>query len=121
MALTANQTIFIYVDENVLSPGSTFTIEANLCIQESEANDTPATADTFICGVEGTLSPAGDADFYSLGTPASGSRIFALVNSAPANSTDLDLRVTTTTDTLEYDDFNNDGPFGSLGPNIAGA
>ena len=120
MPLTANQTIFVFVDEAVLSPGSTFTIEANLCIQESEANDTPATADTFICGIEGTLSPAGEADFYSLGTPATGSRIFALVNSVAANSTDLDLRVTTTTDTLEYDDFNNDGPFGALGPNVAG-
>ncbi|HET8676552.1 MAG TPA: hypothetical protein VFO63_12230, partial [Blastocatellia bacterium] len=120
MALTANQTIFVFVDENVLSPGSTFTIEANLCVQESEANDTPATADTFVCGVEGTINPAGDADFYSLGTPASGSRIFAMVNSVAANSTDLDLRVTTSTDTLEYDDFNNDGPFGSLGPNVAG-
>ncbi len=120
MALTANQTIFVFVNENVLSPGSTFIIEANLCVQESEANDTPATADTFICGVEGTLTPAGETDFYSLGTPASGSRVFAIVNSVAANSTDLDLRVTTTTDTLEYDDFNNDGPFGSLGPNIAG-
>ncbi|HEX5735307.1 MAG TPA: C25 family cysteine peptidase [Blastocatellia bacterium] len=120
LALTANQTIFVFVDENVLSLGSAFTIEANLCVQESEANDTPATADTFICGVEGTLNPPGDADFYSLGTPASGSRVFALVNSVAANSTDLDLRVTTSTDTLEYDDFNNDGPFGSLGPNIGG-
>jgi hypothetical protein len=124
IALTANQTIFIFVDEFTLSDpdigGSTFTIEANLCLQESEANDTPATADTFICGIEGAISPGTDADFYSLGTPASGSRIFALVNSVASNSTDLDLRVTTSTDTLEYDDFNNDGPFGSLAPNVAG-
>jgi hypothetical protein len=125
LALTANQTAFVIVDESTLSDpdigGSGFTIEANLCIQESEANDTPGTADVFVCGIEGTISPGTDADFYSIGTPASGSRIFALVNSNAANSTDLDLRVTSTTDTLEYDDFNNADPFGELGPNIAGA
>jgi hypothetical protein len=120
VALTANQTMFVFVDESVLSAGSTFTIEASLCVQESEANNTPATADTFICGIEGTITPAGDVDFYALGTPAAGSRIFSLVNTVAANSTDLDLRVTTSTDTLEYDDFNNDALFGSLGPNIAG-
>ena len=125
LALTANQTIFIIVDESVLSDpdigGSTFTIEATVCIQESEANDTPATADTFVCGIEGTINPGTDVDFYSIGTPASGSRVFALVNSVAGNSTDFDMRVTTSTDTIEYDDFNNSDQFGALGPNIAGA
>ena len=125
LALTAGQTIFIIVDESTLSDpdigGSTFTVEANLCIQETEANDTPATSDVFVCGVEGTISPGTDVDFYSIGTPASGSRIFALVNSVAGNSTDLDLRITSATDTLEYDDFNNSDQFGSLGPNVAGA
>jgi uncharacterized repeat protein (TIGR01451 family) len=59
-------------------------------------------------------------DFVSVGTPAAGSRIFALVDGAAGNSTDFDLRVTTGADTLEYDDLNNDTPFGSVAPNVAG-
>jgi hypothetical protein len=43
-----------------------------------------------------------------------------MVDGAAANSTDFDARVTTTGDTLEYDDLNNDIPYGSVSPNLAG-
>jgi hypothetical protein len=44
-----------------------------------------------------------------------------MADGAAANSTDFDLRLTTATDTLEYDDYNNDIPFGSASPNLSGA
>lgn len=120
LSLTSGQVIFIFVDENAATAGSTFTIEATNCSSESEPNDTPATADPLIFGGEGAIFPAGDADFYSLGTFPAGSRVFAMIDGVAANSTDFDLRVTTATDTLEYDDLNLDVPFGSLSPTVAG-
>ncbi len=119
LALAASQQVFIFVDENSITAGSSFTIEANRCISETEPNNTPATANMLSFGGEGSL-PAGDVDFFSLGTPASGSRVFALIDGVASNSTDFDLRVTTTTDTLEYDDANADVAFGSLSATIGG-
>jgi hypothetical protein len=78
-------------------------------------------ANALACGIEGSIKSAGDVDFYSLGATApAGSRVFALVDGAAANANDFDLRITTATDTLEYDDDNNDIPFGVLSPNVAG-
>ena len=57
-------------------------------------------------GIEGTIVPSTESDFFSLGTPSPGSRLFALVDGVAGGSTDFDLRVTTSTDTLEYDDLN---------------
>ncbi len=120
VALSSGQQVFVFVDESVPTAGSSFTIEVNLCVRETEPNDTPATANAFACGIEGTINLGTEADFFSLGTPAAGSRLFAMIDGVAGNSTDFDLRVTTTTDTLEYDDFNNDFPFGALSPNVAG-
>ncbi len=120
VALSSGQQVFAIVDENVPTAGSSFTIEVNLCVRETEPNNTPATANTLTCGIEGSINPGTDADFYSVGTPAAGSRLFAMIDGVAGNSTDFDLRVTTSTDTLEYDDSNNDPPFGSLAPNVAG-
>lgn len=126
LTLTAGQQIFIFVDDNVAPvtfPGTPFTIEASTCSRETEANNTPATANnvgTQFLGLEGSITPAGDVDFFALGTPATGSRVFALADSVASNTTDLDMRVTTTTDTLEYDDINADVLFGTLGPAIGG-
>lgn len=119
-SLAASEQVFLFVDENALGAGSAFTVEVTACTQETEPNGTPATANAGVNGIEGSITPAADADFFSVGTPAAGSRLFALVDGVAANSTDFDLRVTTATDTLEYDDLNNDIPFGSLGPNIEG-
>ena len=112
---------FLFVDENAVTVASTFTIEATRTTTESEPNDTPATADPIPFGVEGTISPAGEADFFGLSTPVVGARLFAMVDGVAGHSnTDFDLRVTTTTDTLEYDDANNDIPFGASSGNVAG-
>ncbi|MBI3447470.1 MAG: DUF11 domain-containing protein [Acidobacteria bacterium] len=118
--LAAGQTAYAFVDENALTAGSPFRIEVNACPREVETNDTPAAANELACGAEGTISPAGEADFFAVGTPAAGSRLFALVDGVASNSTDFDLRATTAADTLEYDDQNDDAPFGSLAPNVAG-
>jgi hypothetical protein len=119
--LTAGQQVFIFVDQSVVtSDGSSFTIEVNLCAREAEPNDTPATASAFQCGIEGTISPGTEADFYTLGSLAAGSRVFAIVDAVAAKSNDFDMRVTTATDTLEYDDFENVITFGSNAPNVAG-
>ncbi len=119
--LTAGTPVFVYVDENANTPGSTFTIEVNRCFPETEPNDTPATASTRQCGTEGAISPAGEADFFALGTQPAGTRIFAMADGAAGSTTDFDLRVTTDLDTVEFDDLNADPPFGALSPVIAGA
>lgn len=120
LTLAASQTVYVFVDENAATAGGTFTIEATRCLAETEANGTPATANALNFGSEGSISPAGDADFFSLGTPVAGSRVFAMLDGVAASSTDFDMRVTTTVDTLEYDDLNCDVAFGSLSPSIAG-
>lgn len=123
LALAASQQVFVFVDENTLTAGSTFTIEVTRCDQETEPNDTPGTANAVtlpLLGTEGSISPAGDVDFYALGTVAAGSRVFAMVDGVAANAEDFDLRLTTTTDTLQYDDNSNDAQFGSGSPNIDG-
>jgi hypothetical protein len=120
LPLSAGQTVYTFVDENALTAGSLFKIEVNWCARETEPNDLPGSAIVPVCGTEATISPAAEADFYSLGTPASGARVFALIDGVASSSNDFDLRVTTDTDTLEYDDQNNDAAFGSLAPNVAG-
>lgn len=123
LPLGLGQQVFVFVDENALTAGSTFTIEVTRCSQESEPNNTPATANAVtlpVMGVEGSIGTAGDVDFYALGTVAAGSRVFALVDGVAANAQDFDLRLTTTTDTLQFDDNSNDAPFGAASPNIDG-
>ncbi len=47
--------------------------------------------------------------------------MFAIVNGAYSSSLgEFDLRVTSTTDTLESDSDNNDTQFGGSSPNVAG-
>jgi hypothetical protein len=121
LTLSAAQQVFVFVDEALFTAdGSTFTLEASRCVRETEANNTPATANTLTFGMEGSITPAGDVDFYSLGAPAAGSRVFALIDGVASNSTDYDLRVTTATDTLEFDDLNADLTFGTLSATVGG-
>jgi hypothetical protein len=119
-SLSSNQQIFIFVDENTITDGSPFVIEVTRCGSESGANDTPGTANPIRFGIEGSINPGGDVDFFSLGAPVTGSRVFALIDGIAGNSTDFDLRVTTTTDTLEFDDSNADAEFGFASPTVAG-
>jgi hypothetical protein len=123
LALAASQQVFVFVDENTFTAGSTFTIEVTSCNQETEPNDTPGMANAVtlpVMGTEGSITPAGDVDFFALGMVAAGSRVFAMVDGVAANAEDFDLRLTTTTDTLQYDDNSNDAQFGSASPNIDG-
>ncbi|MEK6304145.1 MAG: HYR domain-containing protein, partial [Acidobacteriota bacterium] len=125
LALTNGQQVFVFVDETALSgAGGSFIIKVTQCLtatgNDVEPNGTPATANALACGAQGGIVPAGDVDFYTLGTPATGSRVFAMAEGASASSSDFDMRITTTTDTLEYDDANLDTPFGSLAPVAAG-
>ena len=119
-ALASSQQIFIFVDEHEFTTAGPFTIEVTRCAHENEPNDTPATANALSFGIEGSINPAGDVDFFSLGSPAVGSRVFALADGVAGNSSDFDMRVTTSTDTLEYDDSNADVPFGFISPSVAG-
>ena len=120
LPLAAGQVIHLIVDEDTTTAGVPFLLEGTRCHPESEPNGTPETGGPVPCLSEGSIAPAGDADFYALGSPAPSSRAFAIVDGAAAGGGDFDLRVTTATDTLEYDDFNNDAPFGSSAPNVAG-
>ncbi len=126
VSLNSGTPYFIWADESSLSVGgASYEVEVTRCIQESEPNGTPASAGPLSCPVTGSITPAGDADFYSLGTNPTGSRVFALVEaassgSAGSSSNDFDLRVTTATDTLEYDDANADTLFGGLSGAVAG-
>ncbi len=117
VSLAGGQTYYLVVDEQQQSDGSAFTVEVSQCQREVEPNDAPATAGT---GIEGSIGSGSDVDFYQLGTPAGGARLFAFLDGIAANSTDFDMRVTTSTDTLEYDDREADSQFGSLAPIIAG-
>jgi hypothetical protein len=120
-SLTAGVMYFVFVDETTATPGGAFTIEVNPCSLEVETNGTPATANAATCNLEGAVTPNGDVDFYSLGSFGAGSRVFAMVDGGAANNSDFDLRVTSASDTLEFDDANNDGQFGPISPNVAGA
>src|ERR1051325_4072828 len=127
LPMTAGQQVFLIVDENVPTDGSTFTVEVTTCIRETEPNDDFATASALACGIEGSITNNGlnqDLDLYTLGAPAAGSRVFALVDGVAAsnqgNGQDFDLRVLTGTAILEFDENANSPPFGNGSPNIAG-
>ena len=121
VGLTNSQTIYIFVDDNNSNnAGSTFTLEVTRCLREMEPNDSPTNASILACGIEGSISPPSDVDFYGLGSFPANWRVFAAIDGESAGLTDFDLRVTTATDTLDYDNADNDSAFGDSSPNIAG-
>jgi len=63
----------------------------------------------------------GDADFFALGSVASGRKIFAGMDAKAGNDMDWRMRVTTSTSTLQFDDDDGVSRNGSLAPEIAGA
>jgi hypothetical protein len=120
--LAAGQAIFVVADATgAAPPASSFQLLAEQVDTESEPNATPATADAPACGVWGATTPAADVDFWSLGAHAVDSRVFALLDGAAGFGSNWDMRVTTPTDTVEYDDGNADFPFGNNAPAIGGA
>ncbi|MBS1149067.1 MAG: hypothetical protein H6Q89_765, partial [Myxococcaceae bacterium] len=120
VALTASSQVFAYVDAKTLAGGSSFEIEVNACRLEAEPNQAPASSGPLSCGVTGGIVPAGDVDFYSLGSPVTGSRVFALADGISGADGDFDMRVTTATDTLQYNDFGNAAQFDDNAPSVAG-
>ena len=120
LPLTNGQTVYVFVDQDVPGPGSSFLLEISPCVMETEPNDDLATASRLACGIEGSTSAAGDVDYFSLGTFPTGWRVFAMVDGEAASVPDFNLRVVTATDNLEMDDADNDGPFGQTSPNVAG-
>jgi hypothetical protein len=121
--LAANQTVYLVVDDAGCNPGSSFTVEVTHTAAETQsaANNEPTLAEPLRCGMAGYIDFPDDIDYYSLGAPAPGSRVFALLDGEAADfATDFDLRITTETETLEYDHDNNDRLFGSFSPNVAG-
>jgi hypothetical protein len=124
LPIAGGTTVYAFVDESTLSSGSAFTIEVTPCTRETEPNDTPASANNLagVCGIEGSASPANNADFFSLGNVPPLSRIFAFADNSANNTGDYALRVTTALDTYEYDEDDGDVLFGQSGfePVIAG-
>ena len=123
VALSAGQQVYAIVDDNTSRLGDEFVIEAERCRPEGASNGTPAGATTLSWGspfpASAEIYPTGDVDFYSLvGSP--GMRLFALVDGASSNTSDFDLRVTSTTDTLQYDDASADEGYGSSSASVAG-
>ena len=119
--MSAGQTYYAFVDDNTSgNAGSVFYIKAVPCLREAEQNDTPATANPFLCGIEGSIGTAGDKDFFQLTGATSGSRVFALADGSASAGTDYDMRITNKTDTLQYDDYSADSTFGSIAPTIDG-
>ncbi len=139
--LTAGQTYYVVVDTTVFLSGivnATFNIAVTQCVDELELNNTPAGADDPQgdgipnslfggCPVEGSIYTPGDVDFWWMGQQNAGDRLFVMADgnganpsSSSASGVNFDMRITTTTDTLEYDDANNGSRFGGLCPNIAG-
>jgi hypothetical protein len=119
--LAAGQRVFAFVDDHASgNPGSDFAFEVTRCVEEREANDSPVDAAPLACGVEGSLFPAGDRDFFALGAFPAGWRAFALLDGEAGGNADLDLRLTTYSDTVEFDDDDNDVPFGGASANLSG-
>ncbi len=120
LSLTNGQQVYIYVDDTGPNVGSAFILEVTRCVRESETNNTPALASRLACGIEGSITPLGDSDFYALGSFPAGSRAFVMVDGESAELANFDLRITSLTDTLEYDESDNDMQFGQTSPNAAG-
>lgn len=119
--LASNQTVYVFVDDDVTNIGTSFTIEATLCDWEMEPNNSITNAASWVCGLEGSIQVANDVDYYALGSPVVDSRVFCLVDGSAGKFTDFDLRVTTTTtNVIEYDDADNVTAFGDLSPNLSG-
>ena len=121
LPLAAGRQVFVFVDDDAgANAGSDFIIEVTRCVREREPNDSPVDAAPLACGVEGSIVPAGDRDFFALGTYPAGWRAFAMVDGEADGNADLDLRLTTYSDTVEFDDKNNDVSFGGASPNLSG-
>ena len=117
VSLTSGTQYWVFVDQATAVAAGTFGLEVIQYSGEVEPNGDPASANTYSfgdSGVTGSINPVGEADFYSLGSPVAGSRIFALSDMLAGASADTRMRITTGTDTIEFDDDGADVAFGGL-------
>lgn len=123
-AMTAGQTYYFVVDAFASAPNwDSFVVDVSACgTTETENNGTTATANSLapLTVLHGGIAPGTDVDFFSLGVVPTGSRIFAAVDGGTSIYNDYDMRITTETDTLEYDDGDLTQPFGYWVPILAG-
>jgi uncharacterized repeat protein (TIGR01451 family) len=118
----ADGTAYLFFDDRASgNAGGPLAVEVTECHPEAEGNDDTASANPFpACFTTGAMDTAADVDFFSLGTPPAGSKIFAAIDGVAANGLDFELRITNTTDTLGYDDNDGTSQVGLNSPNIGG-
>lgn len=124
LPMTGGQEVYVWVDEgaaqSTASYGGSVMLTATECATETSNNNTPATASPLSCGMAGAIEVTNDVDFYALGLPQAGDRLFAMAEASASNSNLLTMRVTTDTTTVEYDTSDLDTPFGGGAPGVAG-
>src|SRR6185436_9566344 len=106
-------------DDGNVNAGSGFTLEVTRCQREAEPNGFPTNASRLAFGMTGMINSPGDIDCFSLGNFPAGWRAFAMVDGEAANIPDFQLRIVSSTNTLEFDDNDNDMIYGQSSPNIA--
>lgn len=120
LPLTAGTDYTLWVDSAATNTtGSAYSAVVTACFRESELNDVVGRANELSCPLTGNFAPAGDVDFYSVGEYP-GARLFAMVEMNASSVTDSELRVTTATDTIQYDDDDGTTDMGSSGSVVAG-
>jgi uncharacterized repeat protein (TIGR01451 family) len=124
LPLAAGQTIYVFVDEcSAGAPAGSgqISIEVSPCSQESEPNGSPASAGAYgaACPFEGSFSPAGDVDFFALGTHPEGSRVFTSLDTGAMSNGAAEMRVTTASSALQYGAPTTNPTLGS-GPSVDG-
>jgi len=122
VSLTAGTPYYLFFDDRFTGNlGGPLDVEVTSCLPEVEPNDDIATATPYPgCAAIGSITTAADVDFWSVGTPPAGSKLFAGVQGAAANSSDFAMQITNTTDTLGFDDNDGTSWIGSNAPVIGG-
>jgi len=120
--LTSGEQVYLFFDDRGAGNlGGPMAVEVTKCTTETEPNDDVATATPYPgCFLTASAGTAGDVDFYDLGSPPAGSKIFAAVDAASANDGDFEMRITTATDTLGYDDNDGTSWISSNAPIVSG-
>jgi len=88
------------------------------CVPGTEASAPVCTAAPGLA--TNCVAASTDADFWSVGAPPAGAKVFASAVSQQANNSDFEMRITNTTDTLGYDDDDGTSWTGSNQPIIGG-
>jgi len=120
--MTSGEQVFLYFDDaDFGNVGGPLAVQVTSCATESEPNDDIATATPYPgCSVSASAGSAGDVDFYDLGSPPAGAKVFAAVDAAAANDGDFEMRITNATDTLGYDDNDGSSWISSNAPIVGG-